>query len=150
MATHSSIIAWRTPWTGELAGYSPWGLKESDMTEWLLLTLTPSVLLCFFWCLSVFFVFVFVFSFLTEVYLIHNIVLDHSKVIQLYICVCVCVKYILFQILFHYGLLQDIEFCSLWSLFVHFMYDSFHPTSPKLLIQLSPTSLFCECFLFCR
>ena len=25
MATHSSILAWRTPWTESLAGYSPWG-----------------------------------------------------------------------------------------------------------------------------
>ena len=34
MATHSSILAWRIPWTEEhLAGYSPWGPKESDMTE---------------------------------------------------------------------------------------------------------------------
>ena len=34
MATHSSILAWRIPWTegpGEL--HSPWGRKESDMTE---------------------------------------------------------------------------------------------------------------------
>ena len=34
MATQSSILAWRTPWTeepGEL--YTPWGSKESDMTE---------------------------------------------------------------------------------------------------------------------
>ena len=34
MAIHSSILAWRIPWTEEsLAGYSPWGCKESDMTE---------------------------------------------------------------------------------------------------------------------
>ena len=33
MATHSSILAWRIPWTDEPAGYSPWGPKESDMTE---------------------------------------------------------------------------------------------------------------------
>ena len=26
-ATHSSILAWRTPW------YSPWGRKELDTTE---------------------------------------------------------------------------------------------------------------------
>ena len=78
----------------------------------------------------------------------HNIVLDHSKVIQLY--VYMCINCILFQILSHCGLLQDIELSSLWSLFIHFMYDSFHPTSPKLLIQPSPTSLFCESFLFCR
>ena len=25
MATHSSILAWRIPWTEDLAGYSPWG-----------------------------------------------------------------------------------------------------------------------------
>ena len=33
MATHSSIHAWRIPWTEEPGGYSPWGLKESDITE---------------------------------------------------------------------------------------------------------------------
>ena len=33
MATHSSIIAWRNPWTEESGGlYSPWGHKESDVT----------------------------------------------------------------------------------------------------------------------
>ena len=35
MATHSSILAWKTPWMWSLAGYSPWGHKESDMTEQL-------------------------------------------------------------------------------------------------------------------
>ena len=50
MATHSCILAWKIPWTeepgglqssgawwatvlGSLVGYSPWGRKESDMTE---------------------------------------------------------------------------------------------------------------------
>ena len=33
MATHSSILAWRIPWTNSLVGYSPWGCKESDMAE---------------------------------------------------------------------------------------------------------------------
>ena len=33
MATHSSILAWRIPWTEEPAEYSPWGCKESDTTE---------------------------------------------------------------------------------------------------------------------
>ena len=28
MATHSSILAWRIPWTEELVGYSPWGQKR--------------------------------------------------------------------------------------------------------------------------
>ena len=37
MATHSSILAWEIPWTEELVGYSPWGSKESDMTEHILL-----------------------------------------------------------------------------------------------------------------
>ena len=35
MATHSSILAWRTPWTGVLAGSSSWGCKELDTTEQL-------------------------------------------------------------------------------------------------------------------
>ena len=35
MATHSSILAWRIPWIEEPVGYSPWGRKESDMTEQL-------------------------------------------------------------------------------------------------------------------
>ena len=35
MATHSSILAWEIPRTEELAGYSPWGRKESETTEWL-------------------------------------------------------------------------------------------------------------------
>ena len=33
MATHSSILAWRIHGQGSLAGYSPWGRKESDTTE---------------------------------------------------------------------------------------------------------------------
>ena len=30
---HSSILAWRIPWQKGLVSYSPWGCKESDMTE---------------------------------------------------------------------------------------------------------------------
>ena len=33
MATHSSILVWKIPWTEALAGCSPKGCKESDMTE---------------------------------------------------------------------------------------------------------------------
>ena len=35
MATHSSILAWRIPWTEDSGGlqYSPCGRKESDTTE---------------------------------------------------------------------------------------------------------------------
>ena len=33
MATHSSILAWKIPWTENLVGYSPWGRTELDTTE---------------------------------------------------------------------------------------------------------------------
>ena len=40
MAPHSSILAWRIPWTEESGGHSPWGRKESDTTERLTQTHT--------------------------------------------------------------------------------------------------------------
>ena len=48
MATHSSILAQRTLWDGKshrqrnLVGCSPWGHKESDMTEQLKLLLSQN------------------------------------------------------------------------------------------------------------
>ena len=33
IATHSSILAWRIPWTEELGGLQSTGCKESDTTE---------------------------------------------------------------------------------------------------------------------
>ena len=33
MAIHSSIPAWKIPWTEEPIGYSPWGRKELDTTK---------------------------------------------------------------------------------------------------------------------
>ena len=39
MAIHSSILAWRVPWTEEPVDYSPWGHKELDTTERLTLSL---------------------------------------------------------------------------------------------------------------
>ena len=33
MATHSSILVWRIPWTKEPGRYSPSGWKELDATE---------------------------------------------------------------------------------------------------------------------
>ena len=33
MATHSSILAWRIPWTEEPGGLQSMGPKESDTTE---------------------------------------------------------------------------------------------------------------------
>ena len=38
MATHSSILAWRSHEQWSLAGYSLWGRKELDTTEWLTLS----------------------------------------------------------------------------------------------------------------
>ena len=36
LVTHSSVLAWRIPWTEEPGRlYSPWGHKESDTIEWL-------------------------------------------------------------------------------------------------------------------
>ena len=35
ISTHSSILAWKIPWTEE-----PWGREESDTTEWLTLSLS--------------------------------------------------------------------------------------------------------------
>ena len=35
MANHSITFAWEIPWMEELVSNSPWGRKESDMTELL-------------------------------------------------------------------------------------------------------------------
>ena len=35
MATHSSVLTWKIPWTEESGSYSPWGHKELDKTEQL-------------------------------------------------------------------------------------------------------------------
>ena len=35
MATHSSILAWKIPWTEEPGGLQSMGYKKSDMTEQL-------------------------------------------------------------------------------------------------------------------
>ena len=39
MATHSSILAWKIHVQGNLAGYSSWSRKESDMSEQLIFRL---------------------------------------------------------------------------------------------------------------
>ena len=52
MATHSSMLAWKIPWQGSLAGCSPLGHKELGATEhtykmlvlYLLLTANMSLL----------------------------------------------------------------------------------------------------------
>ena len=35
MATHSSIVAWKSLWTEEPGGLQSAGCKDSDTTEWL-------------------------------------------------------------------------------------------------------------------
>ena len=45
MATHSSIPAWRVPWTKEPGSYNPQGCKESDTTERPSTTLSVRI-----WC----------------------------------------------------------------------------------------------------
>ena len=45
MAIHSSIPAWKFHGQRKLAGYSPWGLKESDTTERLHFHFTFNMLL---------------------------------------------------------------------------------------------------------
>ena len=43
MAAHYCTLAWKTPWTRSLVGYSPWVRKESDTTESLHFTLLQTV-----------------------------------------------------------------------------------------------------------
>ena len=44
MATHSSILAWKIPWTEKPGGLqSPWGRKEQDTTERLTFTSTDRI-----------------------------------------------------------------------------------------------------------
>ena len=49
MATHSSILAWRIPWTEEPNGLQSMGHEELDMTEqltlWLLMNQKKSIFL---------------------------------------------------------------------------------------------------------
>ena len=45
MATHSSVLGWKIPWTKEPGRlYSPWGHKELDTTEQLTFTFTSTFL----------------------------------------------------------------------------------------------------------
>ena len=46
MDTHSSILAWRIPWTEEPMAYHPWGLKESGTTEQQTLSALVVINLC--------------------------------------------------------------------------------------------------------
>ena len=43
MTTHSSILAWKSPWTENLAGYSPWGLGLFRNSSPELIAATPSL-----------------------------------------------------------------------------------------------------------
>ena len=50
MVTHSVFLPGESHGRRSLAGYSPWGRKESDMTEWLHFTTTKTVIS--FYCLK--------------------------------------------------------------------------------------------------
>ena len=57
-ATHSSILAWRIPWTEEPGRLSSWGCKEPDVTERFSLSLfsLAEVMFSFvFFCVCFFF-----------------------------------------------------------------------------------------------
>ena len=54
MATHSSILAWRIPWTEELGGLQSTGRKESDTTERLHFHFQPGPASLVFLVLSLF------------------------------------------------------------------------------------------------
>ena len=43
MSTHSSVLAWRIPWTEEPGGLQSMGSRELDTTERLTVSLSPSV-----------------------------------------------------------------------------------------------------------
>ena len=47
MATHSSILAWRIPWTENLAGYRPWGCKSRTQLSDSNSTVLLQFVLCF-------------------------------------------------------------------------------------------------------
>ena len=49
MATHSSILAWRVPWTEEPESFSSRGLKEWGMTEQLTLFFSNFLFFYIFW-----------------------------------------------------------------------------------------------------
>ena len=42
MASHSSILAWKIPWTEEPGGLQSMGHKESDTTEWLSMSIAET------------------------------------------------------------------------------------------------------------
>ena len=44
MVTHSSILAWRIPWTEEPGGLQSWGHKKSDTTEQLSTSVLGTIL----------------------------------------------------------------------------------------------------------
>ena len=55
MATHSSILAWKIPWTEEPGRlHSPWGCKESDTTDRLHFHFQSSqIFICQMWLMRV-------------------------------------------------------------------------------------------------
>ena len=52
MAIHSSILAWRIPWTEEPGGLQSLGSQESDTTERLTVLLLVDQFPCLFFCVT--------------------------------------------------------------------------------------------------
>ena len=46
MAINSNILAWKILWTEEATGYSPWGHKETAMTQCLSICVCVCVCVC--------------------------------------------------------------------------------------------------------
>ena len=53
MATHSSILAWRIPWTEEPGGLHSMGFQELDTTQWLNNSKNYNLLVFFFFFLGI-------------------------------------------------------------------------------------------------
>ena len=90
MATHSSVLSWRIPWTE--VEYSPWGHIDSDTTEWVthiwrnywtrtIPRKTVGSWITLFWDFLI--VFILYYSWFTVLYYFQV----YSKLIQFYICI---------------------------------------------------------------
>ena len=125
MVTHSSILAWEDK--RRQGGYSPWGHKESDMTEWLTADLQCCVS---FYCTAKWLTYTCICILLFKKINIYLTTLDLScsmwdlvpwsgiKSMPPALGAWSLSHWItreipLFNVLFHYGLSQDIEYSSL-------------------------------------
>ena len=71
MAIHCSTLAWKIPRTRSLIGYSPWGRKESDMTE--LLAFTKAKNFCLMWITIIILIII-----ITDAYCAHSCAREYT------------------------------------------------------------------------